>query len=43
MISYRQSVAALIFCRRLADSEATDIPSFMCMDYYVGSVITQLM
>ena len=31
MIWHRQSVAALIFCRRLAESEVIVMPSLMCI------------
>jgi len=35
-------VTALVFCRVLAGSDATDMPSLMCMGYYIGDIITQL-
>jgi hypothetical protein len=36
---HRQSIAALIFCRRLPGCDVTDRPSVTCMGCYTGDII----
>jgi len=42
MIWYRRSLATLVLCWRLAESDVTVMLSVTCLDY-VGDIITQMM